>query len=308
MAWFVLGKCLRAVGALWIVLTLTFFALRTSGDPALAMLPPDWPPDAIAAYKERWGLDRPLPEQYATYLLKLARGDFGNSFRNNAVVLDEVMRRVPKTLSMMLAALAVTVTVGVGAGIAAALRRGARLDRILMALSVAFYSVPNFFLGVLLILLFSVYLGLLPTSGSETWSHLVLPALTLGLSGAAVFARVTRAALLDTLRQPYLAAAQARGLSWPRVVSTHAMPNAAIPIVTLTGLTLGGLIGGAVVTEAIFAWPGVGRLLVISVENRDLPMVQAIVVLIAVTMVVSNLVVDMLYAWLDPRIRLGGER
>lgn len=301
---FLVGKALRSLGALLIVVTLVFVALRLAGDPAMAMLPPDTPPEAARSYLERWSLDRPIVTQYLAYLGDLWRGDFGVSFRNGLPVAELILARIPATLQLMGATLAVMSVVGLGAGIAAGLGRGRPFDRAIMVLAVAGYSLPNFFLGVLLILIFAVHLHLLPTSGSTTWRHTVLPAVTMGFSWAGVLARFARSSVLDALHQPFVTAARARGLSAPRVVSRHVLPNAAIPVVTVIGLIVGGMIGGAIVTEAVFAWPGIGRLLVISVERRDLPVVQAIVLMIAATMVAANLIVDLLYRWLDPRVRL----
>jgi peptide/nickel transport system permease protein len=212
---------------------------------------------------------------------------------------------VPATLALTLPAFALKLGLGLPAGIYAALHRGGTVDRLVMAAAVAGFTVPSFVLGLVLVLVFAVQLGWLPSGGQESWRHAVLPVLTLGIGGAALLARFTRSAMLEVLGQPYVRAATARGVPWPRVVRGHALPNAAIPTVTVVGFMVGTLIAGAVVVESVFSWPGVGRLLVVSVANRDLAIVQCILLLVAGTMVAANLAVDLLYGLLDPRLRSG---
>lgn len=299
----VLVKLVRSITTLWLVVTLVFILLRSAGDPLLVLLPEDTEPAVVEAYRERWGLDRPLLVQYGLYLTSVVRGDLGRSFRDGRDAVDVVLERVPKTLELGGAALAFAMLIGIPAGIAAAMRRGTILDRALMIVSVLGYSLPTFFLGVLLILLFSLQLRWLPSSGTGTLLHLVMPTLTLGTWIAATLSRFTRSAVLDVLEQPYMRTARAKGLTRLAQIVRHALPNAAIPIVTLLGLITGHLVAGAVVIETVFAWPGVGRLTVTSVASRELAIVQTIVLIVAASMVIATLVVDLLYGWLDPRTR-----
>lgn len=299
----VLIKLVRSIITLWLVVTLVFILLRSAGDPLLVLLPEDTEPAVVEAYRERWGLDRPLLVQYGLYLTSVVRGDMGRSFRDGRDAVEVVLERVPKTLELGGAALAFAMLIGIPAGIVAAMRRGTILDRALMIVSVLGYSLPTFFLGVLLILLFSLQLRWLPSSGTGTLLHLVMPTLTLGTWIAASLSRFTRAAVLDVLEQPYMRTARAKGLTRLAQIVRHALPNAAIPIVTLLGLITGHLVAGAVVIETVFAWPGVGRLTVTSVASRELAIVQTIVLIVAASMVIATLVVDLLYGWLDPRTR-----
>ncbi len=302
---FVLAKLGRAVFTLWLVVTFVFVVLRLTGDPVQQLLPDDMDPSTIAYYRALWGLDQPLVVQYVKYWTAMAQGDFGISFRNGEDAFDMVLARVPKTLLLMLVSFAAALLVGIPAGIWAAIRRDTWIDRTVMGLSVLGFALPNFFLGILMILVFSMQLRWLPSSGSDTWAHLVMPAFALGTAFAGSVARFARSAMLDVIGKDYIRTAAAKGAEVGRRVWYHALPNAAIPIVTIIGFKLGGIIGGAVVTENVFAWPGVGRLLTNSVANRDLAVVQCIVLLITVTMVTANFLVDLAYGWLDPRVRVG---
>ncbi|MCA3265645.1 MAG: ABC transporter permease [Azospirillum sp.] len=300
---FLAGKILRALATILFVVTFAFIVLRLSGDPALMMMGPEAPPDAIAAFRAAWGLDQPLWRQYLDYFGAIAQGDLGVSMRDRKPALGLVLERLPITLALMLPALAVKLLVGIPAGIYAALHRDTWIDRTTMAFSVAGYSVPNFVLGLLLVLLFAVNLRWLPSSGAESWRHAILPVIVLGTAGAGILARFTRSTMLEVLGQPYVRTAIAKGVPWYRVVNWHALPNAAIPTVTVVGFMVGSLIAGAVVTESVFAWPGIGRQLVLAVSQRDVAVVQVILLLVAGSMVASNFTVDLLYGWLDPRVR-----
>lgn len=301
MLTFVLRKGARAALTVLLLATFVFFILRLTGDPALSLVGLDVPPEALEAFRQRWGLDQPLWKQYAIYLRQLAVGDFGRSFIGDRAAWDVVADRLPKTLLLMSVTAVVTLALGIPLGIVAALRRDTWIDRVAIGVSVAGLSLPNFVVGILLILLFGVGLMLLPTTGSETLWHLVLPVATMATGDAAVFARFSRSAMLEVLNQPYMRTASAKGRVWRDAVLWHALPNAAIPLVTVIGLYMGRLIVGAVVTENVFAWPGVGSLLVLSVENRDLAVVQTVVILVGITMVLTNLTIDIAYRWLDPR-------
>jgi peptide/nickel transport system permease protein len=300
---FVASRLARALLTIAMVVTFAFVVLRLSGDPALLIMSVDAPPEAIEAFRTAWGLDEPLWVQYVKYFGAILDGDLGRSMRDGRDAIVLVAERIPATLSLTLPALAIKVGIGIPAGIYAALHRNSLTDRVVMTMAVMGFTVPSFVLGLLLVLLFAVQLGWLPSGGHGTWRHAVLPVVTLGVGGAAVLARFTRSAMLEVLGQPYIRTASAKGVPWRAVVRGHALPNAAIPTVTIIGFMVGSLIAGAVVVESVFSWPGVGRLLVVAVANRDLAVVQCILLLVAATMVLSNLVVDLLYGALDPRLR-----
>jgi peptide/nickel transport system permease protein len=294
----------RAVLTLVLVVTFAFVVLRMSGDPALLIMSADAPPEAIAAFRKAWGLDDPLWVQYLNYFGAIAHGDLGQSMRDGRSAIDLVAERIPATLALTIPALLIKVGLGIPAGVYAALHRNSWIDRAVMFLAVAGFTVPSFVLGLLLVLLFAVQLGWLPSGGQESWRHAILPVITMGMGGAAVLARFTRSAMLEVLGQPYMRTALAKGVPWRVAVRGHALPNAAIPTVTIVGFMVGSLLAGAVVVESVFSWPGVGRLLVVAVSNRDLAVVQCILLLVAATMVTANLIVDLLYGVLDPRLRV----
>ena len=304
---FLLIRFGRAALTVALVVTFAFIVLRLSGDPALIIMSVDAPPEAIAAFRKAWGLDDPIWLQYLHYFTAIGQGELGQSMRDGRPALQLVLERIPATLALTLPALALKLGIGIPAGIHAALHRDSLIDRAVMVTAVAGFTVPSFVLGLVLVLVFSVLLGWLPSGGQESWRHAILPVLTLGIGGAAVLARFTRSAMLEVLGQPYIRTASAKGVPWARVVRGHALPNAAIPTVTIVGFMVGSLIAGAVVVESVFSWPGVGRLLVVAVANRDLAVVQCILLLVAVTMVSSNLNVDLLYGVMDPRLRSGAK-
>jgi peptide/nickel transport system permease protein len=300
---FVASRLARAALTIAMVVTFAFVVLRMSGDPAQIIMGADAPPEAVDAFRAAWGLDEPIWVQYLSYFWAILQGDLGRSMRDGRDAIVLVGERIPATLALTLPALFIKICLGIPAGIYAALHRNSLADRVVMVLAVAGFTVPSFVLGLLLVLVFAVQLGWLPSGGQESWRHAILPVVTLGLGGAAVLARFTRSAMLEVLGQPYIRTASAKGVPWRRVVTGHALPNAAIPTVTIIGFMVGSLIAGAVVVESVFSWPGVGRLLVVAVGNRDLAVVQCVLLLVAVTMVCSNLVVDLLYGLLDPRLR-----
>lgn len=300
---FVALRLARALATVIAVMTFAFVVLRLSGDPAQAMLGPDVPQEAVEAFRRSWGLDAPLWQQYLAYLGAIFRGDFGVSMRDHSPALALVLDRVPATLQLTIPALILKLGLGIPAGVYAALHRDSLIDRGVILLAVAGFTIPSFVLGLVLVLIFAVTLGVLPSGGSGTWVHGILPTLTISIGGIGVLARFSRSAMIEVMGQPYIRTAAAKGVKWRNVVRGHALPNAAVPIVTLVGFMVGSLIAGAVVVETIFSWPGIGRLLIVSVSNRDLAVVQCILLLIAAVMVVSNLVVDLLYGALDPRLR-----
>lgn len=303
MIWHVaLRKIARALLTILLLLTSIFFVLRLSGDPARFALGQEADQVAIEAYHKEWGLDRPLTEQYAVFLGQVVRLDFGRSYIDKRDALTVVAERLPRTLLLMGVTMLVALGIGIPAGFCAALYRGTWIDRSVMTIVIAGFCLPAFVIAIFLILILSVRANLLPTNGYGTPAHLVMPVIAMSVGEIAVFARYTRSAMLQVLGKPYMQTALAKGLPWRRAVRSHALPNALIPIVTIGGFFVGSMIAGAVITEAVFSWPGVGRLLVTSVASRDLPVLQVIIVMIGVSMVVANLTVDLLYGWLDPRI------
>ncbi|TNM65346.1 ABC transporter permease [Aliirhizobium smilacinae] len=305
---FVMVKLFRAFLTIWIAVTFVFIILRLSGNPALSALGEDAPLDALHHFNQLVGLDRSIWFQYLTFLKKVTFVDFGTSFRDGRAVSEIVLERLPKTGLLMGTSFVFGAAVGIPAGALAAHFERRWIDRTILSLATASFSLPNFCLGILLTLIFVMKLQIAPGAGSETLGHVFLPALAIGTGYAGILARFTRSALLDIHQEPFILAAESRGLSRLDVLVQHAFPNAAIPVVTIAGLIFGGLVSGAVVIETIFAWPGIGQLLVSSVANRDLPVVQALILLLTVSMVTINTCVDLAYFYLDPRIRAGGER
>jgi peptide/nickel transport system permease protein len=286
------------------VATLVFSLIHLiPGDPAQAILGEAAPQADVEELRRRLGLDRPLLEQYGVFVAGLVRGDLGTSLRTGLPVTSQILERMPATFELAAAAMLVAICVSIPLGIAAAVRRGTAVDHAAMTLALTGVSVPNFWLGPLLAIVFSVELGWLPVSGRGTLLHLILPAVSLGAALAAILARMTRASMLEELREQYVTAARARGVSQMRAIVRHAFRNSLIPVVTLVGLQFGAVLTGAVITETIFAWPGIGRLLIQSIGFRDYPLVQGCILLIAVTYVGVNLLTDLVYGVLDPRIR-----
>lgn len=302
MLHYLFSRLLRAAVSIIMVVTFVFVVLRMSGDPATVIMGADAPPEAIDAFRKAWGLDQPLWVQYFTFFEAVFSGELGRSMRDGRDVVSIVLERVPSTLALTVPAFLINLAVGIPAGVYAALHRNSLIDRCVMVMAVTGFAVPSFILAMLLVLIFSVNLGWLPSAGQDSWRNAILPIVTMGFGGAALLARFTRSAMLEVLGQSYIRTASAKGLPWSSVVWRHALQNAAIPTITIIGFMLGGLIAGAVVVESVFSWPGVGRLLVVSVANRDLAVVQAVVLMIAITMVAANMVVDVLYGLVDPRM------
>lgn len=301
---FLLRRLLLTVPVIAGVLTLVFALIHfIPGDPAQAMLGETAAPADVAALRQRLGLDAPLLSQYARFMRGVARGDLGTSLRTGQPVTRAVLDRLPATGELAVAAVGLALVFALPLGVLAAVRKGTWVDATAMGLSLAGVSMPGFWLGPLLALLFAVELDWFPVSGRSTWLHLVLPAVSLGAALAAVLARMTRATLIEELAQPYVHAVRAKGASPARAVLAHAFRNSLIPVVTLVGLQFGAVLTGTVVTETVFAWPGIGRLLVQSIGFRDYPMVQGCILFIALTYVMVNLLTDLAYGLLDPRIR-----
>ncbi|CDP52336.1 ABC transporter permease [Paradevosia shaoguanensis] len=295
-------KLLRLVLTVWAAASLVFIMLRLAGDPVAAMVPSDAPQFVIDRYRERFGLDQPFFVQYFAYLWGLLQGDFGISFRTGGPAWDMVAPRILPTLILTGTATLIAIAIGIPTGMLAAARRNSWVDRLVMSFSVFGFAMPNFFLGILLILLFTLNLRLLPSGGFDQPIGLLMPAVTLGLASAGSYARLTRSSVLEVLSSPFMRTARANGIPPLQRMTHHVLRAMLIPLVTLAGFSIGSMIAGAVVTETVFAWPGIGRLLVTSVTERDLAVVQLIVILAAATMATANMIVDMLYGWLDPRI------
>ena len=301
---FLIRRLLLTIPVLIGVATLVFSLIHlVPGDPVQAMLGESASPQDVAQLRTKLGLDRPLYEQYVTFAAGVVRGDLGVSLRTNQPVTTVIFERMPATMELAVAAMVVAIVFAIPLGIIAAVRKDTRIDHAATTLALVGISMPTFWLGPLLAIIFSVWLGWFPVSGRGTLANLVLPAITLGAPLAAILARMTRASVLEELRELYVLAARARGVSEARAVLAHAFRNSLIPIVTVIGLQFGAVLTGAVITETIFAWPGVGRLLVQSISARDYPAVQGCILLIALTYVSMNLLIDVLYGFLDPRIR-----
>lgn len=304
MGAYIRRRLIRSVVVVWGVSVLVFFLLRLApGDPVTLLLVESASPEQIAEAKAKWGLDKPIPVQYAVFLGRAFRGDLGDSLFFQQPAMKVLMERMPATLQLSAAALLFSLTVAIPIGMLSALKRDTFWDYLGTGLAMVGQAIPPYWLGIMLILVFSVALGWFPTSGRGTPSHLVLPAITLGSVLMALITRLVRSGMLDVLGEDYVRTARAKGLRERAVIIRHALRNILIPLVTVIGLQLGALFGGAVITESIFAWPGVGRLALQSINARDYPMVQASVLVISVVYVFLNLAVDLVYVYLDPRIR-----
>lgn len=307
MLMYALRRLLQLIPILLAISIIIFILMNiVPGGPVAALIDTKrgtFDPKVLEEIKRNWGLDQPLYVQYGRWLWNLLHGDLGRSYRGQDLVSRVVLERLPATFQLAAAAMVYAVTVGVGTGIIAAVRRNTAWDLSAMMVALLGVSMPTFALGLLLMLLFGVYLQWLPVSGYGRWDHLVLPALTLGAAVTAVIARVTRSAMLSVLGHDYIRTARAKGVAERVVVYRHALKNALIPVVTIVGVQTGNLLSGAVITETVFNWPGVGRLMINSIFQRDLPVVQGVVLLFAVTFTLVNLAVDLLYAGVNPRVR-----
>jgi peptide/nickel transport system permease protein len=304
MRTYVIRRLARLV-LVWLGVTIvTFFLLRLTGDPARVVLGELASEQAVAEYNRLHGLDRPWPEQYAAYMSGVLRGDFGRSLRYQEPILPIILERIPASLELAGASLALSFVLGVTLGIIAALRRDSVVDYVVRALVLFAQGLPNFFLAILFILFFGVYLHWFPTGGRGGWQNLVLPATVLSFVLMPLTVRVTRSAMLDMLSQNYVRTARSKGLRESTIIWRHVVRNAALPIITILGVQTSSLLSGAIVTETVFSWPGIGRLMVSAIFARDFPLVQSMVLIIAMAVVIVNFVVDLLYGILDPRISL----
>jgi len=310
---FVARRLLATVPLLFFVSVVVFsFVHVLPGDPAVLFLGEEATPETLAQFRARLGFDRPLVAQYVEWLGRALRGDLGRSLRTNQPVAEAILQRLPVTLELLGAALAVSLAIAIPAGIVSAVKRNSGVDLASTVFALIGFSLPNFWLGLILIYVFALLLRWLPPSGFVPWPaiadnarSLILPALTLGTALAALVTRQLRSGMLEVLRQDYVRTAQAKGLSQGVVVGKHALKNALIAVVTVIGLQIGGLLGNTIITESLFALPGIGRLMIDAVFSRDFFIVQGVVLFLAVGYVLSNLIVDVLYSYLDPRIRLG---
>lgn len=313
---YIVKRLLLAIPTVFGAITLVFFAMQAApGNPAALFIPPDLPPAKTEELEKqinaKYGFDDPVYIQYARYVTKLVRLDLGESLRENSSVADDLRRRIPHTLQLGLVSLAISAVLGIALGVISAIHRGTWIDNVTMFLALLGVSLPSFWLALTLILLFSVRLPWLPPSGlaDSTWSvdgikHLILPVSVLALGSAGGLARYTRSAMLEVINRDYVRTARAKGATERVVIVRHALRNALIPIVTILGLNFGFILSGAVIVETVFAWPGIGRYLIDGVNGRDFPVVQATVLLIAISFVLGNLITDVLLVYIDPRIRL----
>lgn len=296
-------RLLSSLLVLWAAVTVVLVLSRASGDPVALLLPEDASADQVAQMKQTLGLDRPLPLQYLDFLGGLVHLDLGDSLVYKEPVISLIIERIPATALLAATALLITVVVSFLAGSIGAMRRGTALDRVVMSGVLVGQSTPAFWVGILLVLLFGVTLRVLPAAGYGTPAHLILPATTLAIFSVAVVSRLLRSSLIEVMGQDHVRTARAKGASEARVLMGHSLRNASMPVITVLGLELGSLLGGAILTEQIFNWPGIGRLTIDAISARDFPLVQGTVVLFAVTFIVVNLLVDLSYAIIDPRVR-----
>jgi len=303
MTAYLIRRVLQMIPVLIGLTIIIFVVTRLRGDPTLQFVLPDASQEEIAAVRRAYGFDRPLYEQYLVFLGGVLRGDFGDSFRFRQPALSLVMERVPATLTLTMAALVVSWLVALPTGLLSALKQNSPIDLTATGISVIGRAMPNYWMGIMLILLFAVELQWLPVSGTGDWTNLVLPALTLGLGVATTLTRMIRSSMLEVIRQEYITTARSKGLRERTVVLRHALRNSLISVITIFGLQIGWLLGGAVIVEQVFAWPGMGRLMLQAVYTRDMAVIQAGVFVSAVIIMLLNLIVDVSYTLLDPRIR-----
>jgi len=300
---YILRRCLYAIFVLFGVATVVFFITRMTGDPVAIMLPPDATVEQMEELRIELGMDKPLLTQYGIFIWDLLHFDLGESLRYDDSTLKLILERLPATLQLASTSLIIALLVSIPAGILSALKQGSLFDRLIMSFVLIGQSFPVFWVGILLILFFSVSLGLLPTGGIGGWEHLILPAFALGLHMMALITRLLRSSLIEVLSSDYIRTARAKGLLSFKVIAKHALRNSLLPVVTIVGLQVGALLGGSVVTEMVFAWPGVGQMIIQAINFRDFPLVQTAIILLAGIFVLINLIVDLLYVVIDPRIQ-----
>ncbi|MBX3070831.1 MAG: ABC transporter permease [Thermomicrobiales bacterium] len=303
MAPFLIQRLIRGILVLLAVSLIVFVLMHLTGDPAALMVPEGATADEVAEVRERMGFDRPILVQYVIFLKRAVTGDFGYSYRIQRPAFDLVVERIPATLRLMAASVGVSLAVALPVGVIAATHRNSLFDRISMVMILFGQSMPTFWFGIMAILIFPVRLGWLPTSGYKGPSYLVLPAITLGLYTSAVIARVLRSSLIEVLSRDYIRTARAKGLAGRQVLLRHAVKNAAIPVITVVGLQIGYLMGGSIITETVFGYPGMGLLAIQAIRGQDIPVLQSFVIFVAAIIVAINFLVDIAYMYLDPRVR-----
>lgn len=305
MTRYALKRVVQTIPTLIGISLAAFLLVRLTGDPAVILLPTEASPEAIAEFRTKFGLDESLPVQYWQFLRNTLQGDLGTSIRFNVPVLDLFLQKMPATVELAVASITLSMLAGIPMGVLSGLRHRTLTDTIIRGFAFLGQAIPGFYLGLLLIIGFAVKLRWLPTGGRGTWQQLVLPTITLSVFLLALLVRFTRGAVLDAKRQPHVVTAESKGLSSWRVLRSHILKNSMIPIITVIGLQVGAVLSGTVVTEVVFNWPGIGRLMVDAIYTRDFPVVQAMVMIVATIFIVVNLVVDILYSVFDPRIRQG---
>jgi len=302
MGSYVIKRVIQAFFLIKLVMVIVFLLLHMTGDPVLVMLDTDATSEDIAEMRKVMGFDQPLWVQYIRFFKSALKGDFGESIEHGEPAMALVLERFPATLEMALGAFMFAVVIGIPFGCLAAFKEGSLYDKICIGITVLIQAVPDFWLAIMSIMFFSVFLGVLPSFGRGGWQHFIMPAFAASTYHMARLARLMRSQMLEVMRQDYIRTARAKGLNEKVILMVHALKNSAIPIVTVLGLDLGILLGGTVIIEVVFAWPGVGRLVIEAISNRDFPIVQSAVFLMASGFVLINLMVDLLYAYLDPRI------
>lgn len=300
---YIIKYLLQIIPVLFIISFVIFVLIYLSGDPVALMISDNASPEQIADLREALGLNRPFYIQYGIYLMNLIQGDFGTSFLYQQDALAVVLERLPATILLGSISVIVAILISIPLGILSAIKRNTFIDLFISGFSVAGKAIPNFWLGIMLILLFSITLGMLPVSGKGTWLHLILPAITLGTGASAEITRLIRSSMLDVLKQDYVRTAKSKGLSNHVVIFRHAFRNCLIPVVTIMAAQISGIVGGAVITETVFAWPGIGQLLVRAISVRDMSVVQAVVFVSASAIILMNFLADMTYRFIDPRIK-----
>lgn len=307
---YIIRKILLAIPVIILATFIVFLMLYlTPGDPIIAIAPPHASQEDLQALREKYGFDQPFLVQYGKFLSRLAQGDLGKSVARatlHADVADLLLQRVPRTLQLMGIGLTISYSIGIPLGVFSALRQNTWKDRSVMVFTLVTYAMPSFWLGILLMLLFAVYLGWLPAEGTVGgFGSIILPAMTLGLGNAALTTRMMRSSTLEVTRQDYITQLRSRGLPEREVIYKHALKNAILPVITVIGLDIGWFVAGAVVVETVFSWPGIGMLITTSISNHDFPVVQGAILVLAIFVVLGNLMADILYAYVDPRVRLG---
>ena len=304
MGSFIIRRLLHSILVLWGISTIVFFLTRLSGDPTNLMLPPDATYEQREEFRHLMGYDRPIINQYGSFLIDAVQLDFGESIRHKQPAMKLVLERVPATLELSGFGLFIALLISLPLGIIAAIKRGSFIDSISLTIALAGQSFPVFWIGIIFIIIFAEWLHILPSGGRGDFKNLILPGITLSFMSMAMIMRILRSSLLEVIGSDYIRTAIGKGRSFKEAITKHALQNAAIPVVTTIGLSIGMMLGGAIITETVFAWPGMGRLVINAISNRDFPVVQAFVFLNGGVILLINLIVDIVYSWIDPRVRV----